>query len=71
MGMLNDLYLTQYHPLGMSGMILILMVEEICDVKTFYGQVREEEESTKMMEVEEVVVDEYVFPFGAPTNHKR
>ena len=69
MGMLNDLYLTQYHPLGMSGMILILMVEEICDVKTFYGQVREEEGNTKMMEVEEVVVDEYVFPFGAPESH--
>ena len=69
MGMLNDLYLTQYHPLGMSGMILILMVEEICDVKTFYGQVLVEEGNTKMMEVEEAVVDEYVFLFGAPESY--
>ena len=66
MGMLTDLYLTQYHPLEMCGMILILMVEEICDVKTFYGQALVEEGNIKMMEAGEVVVDEYVFLFGAP-----
>ena len=55
MEMLTDLYLTQYHPLEMCGMILILMVEEICDVKTFYGQALVEEGNIKMMEAGEVV----------------
>ena len=60
--------MTQY-PLGMSGMILILKVEEICDVRTFCGQVLVEAGNIKKMEAGEAEVDECVFLFDAPKSN--
>ena len=53
----------------MNGRILILKVEEICDVKIFCGQVLVEAGNIKKMEAGEAGADEYVFLFDAPKNY--
>ena len=50
-------------------MILILKVEEICDVRTFCGQVLVEAGNIKKMEAGEAEVDECVFLFDAPKSN--
>ena len=68
--MLNGQYLIQYHiPLGMYVTILVLMVEEICDARTFCDQALEEEESIEMKEEGVVVADEYALLFAVPTEY--